>query len=176
MVPVQANNMDDLLERADVQAKRIAQHKGVLERLSIELAKMEQDVEANLERKLAMYRRSHRELARKLLRVAAVVDAAVRRGGTGMSGGESDRKRRVELVARALGMPAEFRDKLADLVEVAKGMGGERGAGVGLRNAETAGVVMQVLQEQLNGIQYLGEVCEKVERDCGIITKVMSKT
>lgn len=49
IVPMQANKVDDLLKRAGVQKKRIAQHKSAEGRLGTEVAETKQEVEANLE-------------------------------------------------------------------------------------------------------------------------------
>lgn len=177
MVPVQANNFDDLLTRADLQSQRLSQHISILSKIATDLTNMEDDANTNITTKLAAYRRSHRELARKLLRISAAVDTAVARemGGGGLTQTEADRRRRVEAVARALAAPAEFRDKLADLVEVAESSLMERRVGpqVEIRDARAAAAIRQLLKDQLKGIEHLEEVCERTERDVGIMTDVL---
>lgn len=172
MVPVQANNFDDLLRRSEMQGRRLAEHGAVLSRIEETLTKVENDVETELSSRLGAYRRRHRELARKLLRLASVVDMETARDDRAtLTAGETERKKRIDTIARALAEPAEFKDKLADLVELAERhvVGRRAGAEVEIRDGRAAAAVRDLLAEQLRGIQYLGEVCDRADRDIGII-------
>lgn len=175
-VPVQANNFDDLLTRADMQSQRLEEHIGVLSRLASDLSAMEEDASTNMATKLGAYRRSHRELARKLLRIASAVDVAVaRENGASMSQGETERKKRLDNIARALAAPAEFKDKLADLMELAESTELDRRVKpeVEIRDSRAAAAIKELLKDQLTGIQHLSEVCERADRDVRIMTEML---
>lgn len=178
-VPVPANLFDDLLTRARAQTSRVDGHITVLAKLDADLAAMSRDVSASLTTKLAAYRRRHRELARKLLRIAAAVELAAARadGAPGLSPVEMDRRKRLEVIARAVAAPAEFKDKLSDLVELAEATVLDRRAQmpVMVRDRESANVVRELLGDQLQGIQHLGNVCSKIERDITIVNELLQE-
>lgn len=179
MVPVQANLFDDLLTRADSQEGRLRDHAAFLARLEDGLRIMAEQVETEIAIKLAAYRRRHRELARKLLRVACAVEiAACRSDASGvLSQGEVEMKRRLDGIAKAIAAPAEFKDKLSDLVELAEGSVLDRGVGgaVEIRDPAAAAKVKEVLSDQLTGIKHLGDICERNARDIGIMTEALGE-
>lgn len=178
-VPVHANGFDDLLKRVTAQNARMADHSTVISRLQNDLNTIQQDVNAQLSTKLAAYRRLHRELARKVLRIASSVELAAAHADTsgGLSVVETDHRRRLESVAKALATPAEFKDKLSDLVEVAGATVVDRSirAPVTMRDEHAAKAVRDLLADQLKGIQHLGNVCSKIERDVSIMNNVMQE-
>ena len=174
MVPVQANNFDDLLRRSEMQTQRIREHGAVLSQIEEGLSQMESAVEGDVTTRLATYRRRHRELARKLLRLASVVDMETARGDRAtLTVGEAERRKKVIAIARALAEPAEFKDKLADLVELGESHVLERRArkDVEIRDVRAAGAIRNLLGEQLKGIEHLAKVCEKAKRDLDIVTE-----
>lgn len=178
-VPVHANGFDDLYQRFGAQSARIKDHTFVLSRMQTDLNTMQQDVNAQLSTKLAAYRRLHRELARKVLRIASSVELAAARADTsgGLSVVESEHRKRLEVVAKALATPAEFKDKLSDLVEVVGASVMDRNVRtpVMMRDERAAKAVRDLLADQLKGIQHLGTVCSKIERDLAIMNKVLQE-
>lgn len=182
-VPVHANGIDDLLLRAQTQSTRVQDHAAVLQRLRKEIADIQTDVASELYTKLSAYRRRHRELARKLLRIAASVDVNAARAelhhqnqqhiSIGLSALETERRKKLENTVNTLTKPAELKDKLYDLVELApivKGIGNSS-APVTIRDRRAADAVRGLLSDQLEGIQQLGIVCSKIERDMSIMAR-----
>lgn len=178
-VPVPANGFEDLHKRKQTQSVRVKDHIAVLTKLQEEVNTIQQNVTSQLTTKLAAYRRRHRELARKLLRVAATVEISASRVNfsPSLSIVESDRRKRLEAIAQAIAAPAEFKDKLSDLVEVSSATMLDRAlvTPVVIRDAKAASVIRQLLTDQLNGIQHLGNVCTKIDRDVSIMNNMMQQ-
>lgn len=178
LVPVQANMFDDLLLRSDMQERRLAEHAAVLTKIEQSITQMDDSIESEIRTKLAAYRRRHRELARKLLRIASMVELAASRNDSSgaLSQAEIDQKRRLDTIARALAAPAVFKDKLSDLVELAESTVLERRAhtSVDVRDPRAANAIKTLLSDQLAGIRHLGDVCQRADRDLTIIAQGVS--
>lgn len=174
MVPTPANGFDDLLRRISAQQARVKEHESALENVEKAVAKIEDSIATELEAKLSLYRRGHRELARKLLRLACRVErkACANDADAVMSLAELDHKRRLEAVSRSISAPAVFKDKLNDLVELAQATRAERlrfYRSLKTTDARSTAAMRDLLHEQLNGIKHLGEVCRKDDRDVAIL-------
>lgn len=178
-VPVPANGFEDLHKRKQTQSARVKDHVAVLARLQEDVNTIQQNMTSQLTTKLAAYRRRHRELARKLLRVAATVEITASRADSSpsLSVVENDRRKRLEAIAQAIAAPAEFKDKLSDLVEVSSATMLDRAlvTPVVIRDAKAASVIRQLLTDQLSGIQHLGNVCTKIDRDVSIMNNMMQQ-
>ncbi|PXF49677.1 Nucleoporin nup44 [Gracilariopsis chorda] len=179
LVPVQANLFDDLIQRSNLQTKRIEDHLVVLSKIEQLIKKIDGDVDTEISTKLAACRRRHRELARKLLRIASSVELAA--SNTDSSGvltpKETERKKRLDTIARALAAPAEFKDKLSDLVELAETtiLNRQTQPAVEIRDGAAATAIKQLLGDQLQGIQHLSHVCERIDRDVNIMDSSLSR-
>lgn len=178
-VPVPANGFDDLHKRKQTQSARVKDHVAVLTSLQADISSIQHNVTSQLTTKLAAYRRRHRELARKLLRVAATVEMAASRADSSppLFPVESDRRKRLETIAQAIATPAEFKDKLSDLVEVSSATVMDRAlvTPVVIRDPKSVTIIRQLLTDQLNGIQHLGNVCTKIDRDVSIMNNAMQQ-
>lgn len=174
LVPVSINWFGDLVTRVQVQNQQLEGHKTVLELVKNRLEKISVSVDTEIEPRLAVLRRRHRDLARRLLNVAVVVEtAAAREDSAGnLNQGERNRFRRLEVLHSDISAPGHFKDKLFDLAELAKciSLDARNGAGAAvLKDASAANAVKAVLTEQLEGIQKLHEVCETTVRNVGIV-------
>jgi nuclear pore complex protein Nup54 len=174
LVPIQANGFEDLLRRVELQDARMKQHASVLSAIETVVARIEDSITTDLDTKLALYRRSHRELARKLLKLACRVErrSCANDSDPSLTHGELDYKRRLDAIARNIAAPALFKDKLNDLVELAEATRAERSrlvASTYARDPKSTAVIRELLQEQLNGISHLGEICRRADRDIGIL-------
>ena len=162
-----------------MQASRIEQHLSVLDRIDTAIANIHNDVNTEIANKLAAYRRRHRQLARKLLKIASTVElAACSADSSGLlTQREIDRKKRLDTIARALAAPAEFKDKLSDLVELADATVLDRNIQppVEIRDPRAAVAIKQLLTDQLAGIQHLGTVCDKTNRDLSIMSNLLQE-
>jgi nuclear pore complex protein Nup54 len=174
LVPVQANGFDDLLRRVELQSTRMKQHTSVLSAIEAAVARMEDSVATDLDTKLALYRRSHRELARKLLKIACRVErrACSNDSDPSLTHTELEFKRRLDAIAQDIAAPALFKDKLNDLVEVTDATRAQRcqlASATYARDPKSTAAIRDLLQEQLTGISNLGEVCRRADRDIGIL-------
>jgi nuclear pore complex protein Nup54 len=174
LVPIQANGFEDLLRRVELQDARMKQHTSVLSAIETVVARIEDSITTDLDTKLALYRRSHRELARKLLKLACRVErrSCANDSDPSLTHGELDYKRRLDAIARNIAAPALFKDKLNDLIELAEATRAERSrlvASTYARDPKSTAVIRELLQEQLNGISHLGEICRRADRDIGIL-------
>lgn len=178
LVPVQANLFDDLLSRSQMQEKRIDDHMGVLAKVSQDLKLIETNIQTDIQTRLDTYRRRHRELARKLLRIACTVElAASKNNASGtLTASEMERKRRLDVIARALAAPGEFKDKLSDLVELAEATVLDRKmqTQVEIKDPQAASMIRTLLTDQLAGIDHLGNACEKADRDLTIMNDMLA--
>ncbi|CAN8070222.1 unnamed protein product [Agarophyton chilense] len=179
LVPVQANLFDDLIERSNTQAKRIDEHLIVLSKIKQLIKKIDGEVDTDISTKLAAYRRRHRELARKLLRIASIVELeASNIDSSGiLTPTETERKKRLDTIARALAAPAEFKDKLSDLVEIAETtiLNRQTQPAVEIRDPKAANTIKQLLSDQLQGIQHLSHVCDRTDRDISIMAAALNR-
>ena len=150
-------------------------HTAVLTKIESELASMHDSLDTDIKPKLATYRRRHRELARKLLRVACRVEAGASTGG--LTPAESDRKRRLQSIATDLRAPAEFKDKLADLVELADAtvLGRSAAPAAEIRDPRAAAAIRELLMDQLKGIEHLSGVCDRADRDIFVMADALEQ-
>jgi nuclear pore complex protein Nup54 len=174
LVPVQANGFDDLLRRVELQSTRMKQHTSVLSAIETAVARTEDSISTDLDTKLALYRRSHRELARKLLKIACRVErrACSNDSDPSLTHTELEFKRRLDAIARDIAAPALFKDKLNDLVEVTDATRAQRSqlaSTTYARDPKSTAAIRDLLQEQLTGISNLGEVCRRADRDIRIL-------
>lgn len=176
-VPVPANGFEDLHKRTQMQSARVNDHIAVLTRLQSDVDTIQQSMASQLTTKLAAYRRHHRELARKLLRVASVIELAAARADSSptLSAVETDRHKRLEAIAQKITAPAEFKDKLSDLVEISSATISDRSltTPVIMRDSRAANAIRQLLSDQLNGIQHLSNVSSKIDRDVSIMSNML---
>lgn len=174
LVPVPANWFDDLLTRTHLQDKRLNSHAQTVALVEARVEKVTRAVDADIEPRLAALRRSHRELARKLLRIAAAVEcrAAQSDASGALTAAETDRRRRLTALKRDLAAPGLFKHRLCDLAELAQCTALSRartGAAGALRDARSAAAVKMALAEQLTGMQHLHAITERAERDVEIV-------
>lgn len=180
LVPVPANWFDDLLTRVELQDARLNNHSDTVQLAEKRVGNVTRAVASDIEPRLAALRRSHRELARKLLRVAAAVEvrAAQSDASGALTPAETDRRRRLVALQRDLSAPALFKNRLCDLAELAQCTALRRAradATGGLRDARAAAVVKAALTEQLAGMQHLHAVCERARRDVEIAADGLSQ-
>ncbi len=174
LVPVSVNWFGDLVTRVQLQNQQLEGHKTVLELVKNRLEKIAVSVDTEIEPRLAVLRRRHRDLARRLLNVAVLVETIASRDDSIGSLNEAERSRlnRLEALHSDITAPGHFKDKLFDLTELAKciSLDARNGAGAAdLKDARAANAVKAVLTEQLEGIQKLHEVCETTVRNVGIV-------
>ncbi|KAI0560454.1 Nucleoporin complex subunit 54 [Gracilaria domingensis] len=179
LIPVQANLFDDLIQRSNMQTKRVEEHLIVLSKIEQLIKNIDGQVDTEISAKLAAYRRRHRELARKLLRIASIVEleaSNIDSSGV-LTPTESERKKRLDTIARALAAPAEFKDKLSDLVEIAEStvLNRQTQPAVEIRDPKAANTIKQLLSDQLQGIQHLSHVCERADRDITIMSTALER-
>lgn len=175
LVPVMAMGFDSLCRRTEIQEGRAKEHAKALSAIESIIVEIEDSVSTELDTKLAIYRRSNRELARKLLNLACRVERKACANDTdpSLKQAEIEQKRRLEAIARNLAAPAMFKDKLNDLIELADATRSERSRFMGAmprpQNAAATQAIRELLQEQLIGISHLGEVCRRADRDISIL-------
>lgn len=122
-------------------------------------------------RRLATCRRRQRELARRVLRVAGMVDAAAKLGCV-LNSAEIERWKRVDHVASACAH-GDFAERLTEVAEVADGSGA--GVELHMRDGRKIEALRALLKEQLRGIAHLGDVCDTARRDVALMTDGLAK-
>eukprot|EP01113_Clastostelium_recurvatum_P008325 TRINITY_DN13917_c0_g2_i3.p1 TRINITY_DN13917_c0_g2~~TRINITY_DN13917_c0_g2_i3.p1 ORF type:complete len:404 (-),score=101.30 TRINITY_DN13917_c0_g2_i3:27-1238(-) len=174
LVPVQGLGAKDLAQRIAAQDQMAEQHQTALATTQKNLQTLQQQHDLVTLLKIDQFRRTHLELARRLLRVLGTLET-VRARGTYLSPDEAKWRAKVEALLRELNSPSSLRGRVLEIVAAVGARPDQAGATHATLDDEALSGAYHYLEQRQRGIASVRDVLIKDLKDANLILETLTK-